>query len=179
MRWKELLTGLIIGAILGVSGAFYTLSQRIVKIETQLEQFQSTKKQLEATHTNNDENASPNNQPILPTYRLTLTTGVNDDGTPKDSLDTLAINMGAVCFHLHWFNLLPDKEYKVQYKLFDENGKLVYQPNELKFTSDISSYYTSFCYKFRKDIDKPGQWMLNVYMDDREVVKKSIRVSSD
>jgi|LGVF01.2.fsa_nt_gb hypothetical protein len=49
MDWKQIIGGIIIGAIIGIAGTFYMLGERTTKLETQVEHFKSQINQLSET----------------------------------------------------------------------------------------------------------------------------------
>jgi gas vesicle protein len=52
MEWSKILTGVLVGAVLGVSATLYTLNERLVRVESKLEMLEQNDRKIETVQQN-------------------------------------------------------------------------------------------------------------------------------
>lgn len=109
--------------------------------------------------------------------RLILTTDLTND-TPVNDLTGIPINTDKILVYTYWYNLTVDKEYDYKIAIFDgEKNILLFAPT--KFTPSDSSWHTLTTYKVNPQLDKPGKWKFQVYLDNKLKAKRELDVDED
>jgi hypothetical protein len=107
-------------------------------------------------------------------YHAIFTTDLANDA-PISDIDSLPINAEKILLFTYWFNMKIAKEYEYKVAIYDgKNNILSLTPVIIKPTD--SSMHTLTTYNINSKIDKPGKWMFAIYLDNKLICKKFIKI---
>ena len=93
---------------------------------------------------------------------------------PVDNLSKIDLNQKELVIYCRWRDIEPGKHAHM-FRLFDGTGNLVYVSN-YEFEATESSWNTWSTYKINRNIDKPGTWALEVYIDGKKIAVNELTV---
>lgn len=110
-------------------------------------------------------------------YRAIFTTDLANDA-PISDINSLPISAEKILLFTYWFNLKINKEYEYKVAIYDgQKNILSLTPVTLKPTE--SNMHTLTTYKINSKIDKPGKWLFEIYLANKLICKKFIKIISE
>lgn len=112
---------------------------------------------------------------LEPGYKVRFTTELNNKYKPTKNLQEISMAQKRVYFYVG-FDLLPDKEYDASCQIIDGVGDIVYA-GQSTLVAEGNSLETWCSHDFKSQVDKPGQWIFEYYLDGQKVVNSNLTVS--
>jgi hypothetical protein len=110
-------------------------------------------------------------------YRAVFTTDLANDA-PISDIDSIPISTEKILLFTNWYNLNIDKQYEYTVAIYDgKNNILSLSPIILEPTE--SSLHTLTTYKINQKIDKPGKWKFEIYLNNKLMFKKFLKITKD
>lgn len=119
-------------------------------------------------------NSTKNNEMSNTKYRPIFTTGLNSDQQPLNDLREISINEDKIYVFVYWFNL-PKTTYDYNCKIFDASGTMFFD-SSAQLVVNTDNYYSTTWYQINKNIDKPGKWRFEIYLNNVKVFEKYLLV---
>ena len=110
-------------------------------------------------------------------YEAVFTTGVSESFEPFDNLDEVSINIDKIYLYVKW-RFLPKGNHKYQIRAFDGAGKVAWD-SSWEFRSNDATHNTWSHYNPKENIDKPGKWKFEIFLDGRKIVEEYLSVVSE
>jgi hypothetical protein len=108
-----------------------------------------------------------------PTYRLTITTGIGENGLPEDSREVVSFSDKMICFFIKWFHLVPHKDYQFIWYIFDGAGEMIHV-GEFLITPRDRTWDSWHWYSLSKNVDKPGRWTFIGYLEGQKIIERQV-----
>ena len=109
-------------------------------------------------------------------YRAIFTTDLANDA-PISDINSIPISAEKILLFTYWFNLKLNKQYEYKVAIYDgKKNILSLTPVTLKPTE--STMHTLTTYKINSKIDKPGNWTFEIYLNNKLICKKLIKITS-
>jgi hypothetical protein len=110
-------------------------------------------------------------------YHAIFTTDLAND-TPISDISSIPISAEKILLFTYWFNMKINKEYEYKVAIYDgKKNILSLTPVTLKPTESTMNTLTT--YKINSKIDKPGKWLFEIYLDNKLICKKTLKVTSE
>ena len=110
-------------------------------------------------------------------YRVVVTTGLDEKKQPVNDLKQVSLDEDKIYFYVRWN--LAKREHDLMWRLYDGAGRLAGR-SEYTFTpccSGCPCTHTWHSYNLNKNVDKPGVWRFQLYLDGRRKVSKRFTVA--
>lgn len=103
-----------------------------------------------------------------------LTTGLNDRQQPVNAVEALSLDQDRFYVYTQWNQLAPG-EHAVLVRVLDGEHKPVLSDVQ-RFAPDNVSRATVSAFQLNRYLQKPGEWLVEVYLDNERYVQRSIKV---
>lgn len=114
------------------------------------------------------------NQLFGTSARVVLASGVQDK-QPLDNLEQISLSQQkSIYIYVSWLNISQGKHTHF-FRILDGRGTLVFV-SKYEFEADQPSWNTWSDYTIKKNMDKPGIWTVEVYLDNKKLGEKRIKV---
>lgn len=114
---------------------------------------------------------------LKPDYRLTISSGLDSSDDPIDNLENITLTDMRIYIHIDWFNI-PNTRYQYTCRIYDGSGQKV-RDSKMKFSPNFNEYFTWSSYNINENIDIPGLWKIEIYLDNILTIEKEIEVYSE
>ena len=107
--------------------------------------------------------------------RAIFTTRLTEENQPKNNLKKVSLDKEGIYIFVRWkLDLEKQKSFIVSYRVFDGSGSYVNSIGRAFFprTEDWNSWY----WVYFQRTQTPGNWRFEVYLDDRKMVEKYLKV---
>jgi len=106
--------------------------------------------------------------------KTVFTSQVSSDHEPVDNLQEARMDMESFTIFIRWENL-PVGKHNYRIKIYDGNGHIAWN-SEWQFYSDELTYSTWSTYHPKQNIDQPGQWKFEIYLEEFKILEKFLHV---
>lgn len=110
-----------------------------------------------------------------PDYRVIFTTGLTEDNLPLNSLEEININEEMIFIYIQW-NRIPNTKYQYVCKMFDGSGEKINE-SAMDFRPNTDGWNTWTWYKIKSNVDVPGTWRFEIYLDETKVIESQLTVN--
>jgi tetratricopeptide (TPR) repeat protein len=114
-------------------------------------------------------------QSDLPTCRIIFATELDKDYRPLSEVYQIYLNEEKLFIHFEWYNLKPQQIYDYKCVLYDGAHNILYTFTNV-FKPAGESWMVTHYYQPRINIDKPGQWVTEVYVNNQKISQKTLIV---
>ncbi|TAN41418.1 MAG: hypothetical protein EPN25_04880 [Nitrospirae bacterium] len=111
-----------------------------------------------------------------PNYRAIFTNGLDENNEPINNLRELTLEEKSIYLYVMWYSL-PRETHQYLCNIYDGSGDLVKQ-TKMDFSPSDDTHYTYTAYQIRKNLDSPGQWKFEIFLDGVRVIDKQITVAA-
>ncbi len=119
--------------------------------------------------------ADENVQDETPAYRCIFTTELNKDYDPLNDVNEIFLNEDRVYIYIEWFNLKPLKIYDYKCIIYDGDHDIIESPS-MVFKPQGTGHYTWSWHVLNTNIDKPGKWTFEIYLDHQKMIEKMLTI---
>ncbi|HMV39344.1 hypothetical protein [Plasticicumulans sp.] len=105
---------------------------------------------------------------------VVLTTGLNDRQQPVNAVEALSLDQERFHVFTQWNQLAPG-EHTQLVRVLDGERKPVFSDAQ-RFTADNVSRSTVSSFQINRYLQQPGQWQVEVYLDNERFAQKGVKV---
>jgi len=109
-----------------------------------------------------------------PNYRVIVTSGLNESNEPVNNLKLFSMDEKTIYLYVMWYSV-PRGLYHYVCKIYDGAGDLV-RHTAMDFSPTDETHFTYSAYQIKKNIDKPGMWRYEIFLNDVKVIDKNLEV---
>jgi len=111
---------------------------------------------------------------VIEPYRIIYTTGLDSTNRPINDLKQVSFADERVYIFVYW-NISADK-HSYLCKIYDSEDREVFR-NIMEFTPPQNSWNTWTWYNFNTNIDQPGLWRFEIYIDGVKYIDELFPIS--
>lgn len=106
--------------------------------------------------------------------RVIFTTAVDENSDPVSDLRQVSLGPEPVYVYVSWLDVEP-RLYAYRLEIFDGDGQLV-SVQRMNFEARAATWNTYSWYRPKPNVDAPGTWRFDFYLDDRLVLQSQLEV---
>jgi hypothetical protein len=116
----------------------------------------------------------PVDKTLTTSCRVILTSSLNSDSVPTSDVKKISLASGKLYIYVKWFDISQQK-HRHEFRVYDSKGKLVFI-SDYKFTPELPIWNTWAAYSLNPNIDLPGTWRIDIYLDGKLLTTKKLEV---
>lgn len=112
----------------------------------------------------------------IPNYRAIFTNGLDENNEPLNNLKEVSMEEKSIYLYVMWYSL-PRENHQYVCNIYDGAGDLVRQ-TRMDFSPVEDTHYTYTSYQIRRNVDSPGEWKFEIFLNGVKVIDRHITVAS-
>lgn len=121
----------------------------------------------------NDRNNRPEEESDAEVVRVIFTPTVDSKNNPVKGVKEISIGEKRIYLIAKW--LVPIRNHEIKTIVYDGAGKTV-SSSKKSFLSKTTSFTTTYIYDINHNIDDPGTWRFEVYLDGNKKIDETLKV---